>query len=479
MYTNDTIGGLLNATFGNATEVIISAFALAKGGTSYLRVVQLSLLGSVTSNLLLVMGSAFIAGGIKQKVQTFSKEGINVNCSMLILAAAAVTLPSLLSETHSEGSGSKSELALSRFEAFVMMALYGGYLYFQLVTHKHLFDDDDDEVENNPRAATKSVSLGGMSESESETVKLLSKVRSDDKLLAASTSSTSSAPLPSMFPSHVAIPLPTVISIPSTSVSSSALPATANNPSIQLTSAAVSERHLLLTSSSSAAVGGDVSVVSAGGGANLLVGMEDVEAQRGEGGGVVMVVKDKIASVDESGSAKEEEEEKEEEKELSKTGCFVWLAIVAITIAWLSELITDAIKGASVSLGVPLPFITAILLPIVGNAAEHASAIVFAYRNRIEISLGVAVGSSTQVAVLILPLCVILAWCMGQPLDLNFNVFEAGVLVFSILLAVVVVQDGSANWIKGVLLVVAYIFTAAGFWCHLDPQLTSSVDGKE
>jgi Ca2+:H+ antiporter len=99
LYTNDTVGGLLNASFGNATEVIIACFALRKG---YLRVVQLTLLGSIVSNLLLVMGSAFVAGGLVSSSQRFNQQGVNVNCGLLILATVAVLLPSLLSETHTE-----------------------------------------------------------------------------------------------------------------------------------------------------------------------------------------------------------------------------------------------------------------------------------------------------------------------------------------------------------------------------------------
>jgi calcium/proton exchanger cax len=71
MYTNDTVGGLLNASFGNATEVIIACFALRKG---YLRIVQLTLLGSIVSNLLLVMGSAFVAGGLVSSSQKFNQQ---------------------------------------------------------------------------------------------------------------------------------------------------------------------------------------------------------------------------------------------------------------------------------------------------------------------------------------------------------------------------------------------------------------------
>jgi hypothetical protein len=71
-------------------------------------------------------------------------------------------------------------------------------------------------------------------------------------------------------------------------------------------------------------------------------------------------------------------------------------------------------------------------------------------------------GSSTQIGVLVIPFCVLFAWAMGQPLDLNFNEFEATVLFISVLLAVVVVQDGSGNYLKGLMLVLTYAFVSAG-----------------
>ena len=112
-----------------------TAFALKHG---YLRVVQLSLLGSIVSNLLLVMGSAFIAGGIYNSQQKFSQAGINVNSGLLLLAVVAIVLPSLLSETHTEVKGNKSELALSRFESVLLLICYGLYLIFQLYTHRQV-----------------------------------------------------------------------------------------------------------------------------------------------------------------------------------------------------------------------------------------------------------------------------------------------------------------------------------------------------
>ena len=87
-------------------------------------------------------------------------------------------------------------------------------------------------------------------------------------------------------------------------------------------------------------------------------------------------------------------------------------------------------------------------------------------------------GSSTQVGVLVVPFCVVLAWMMGQPLDLNFNSFETTTLFISVLLAITVMQDGTSNWLKGVLLLLTYFFIAAGFWCHKDSDLSlENIDG--
>jgi Ca2+/Na+ antiporter len=120
MYTNPTVGGLLNASFGNATEVIVSVAGLRAG---LLRVVQLSLLGSVLSNMLLVLGCAFLAGGTRYKEQTFNVTGVGVNITLLMLAVVAQCLPALLTASHTALKGTGSDLALSRFTSFIMLAM--------------------------------------------------------------------------------------------------------------------------------------------------------------------------------------------------------------------------------------------------------------------------------------------------------------------------------------------------------------------
>eukprot|EP00899_Mesostigma_viride_P024799 jgi/Mesvir1/5503/Mv15546-RA.1 len=308
IYTNATVGGLLNATFGNATEMIIAVFAIR---TELLRVVQLSLLGSVLSNMLLVLGCAFLIGGFKHKEQKFNKTAGMTNAGLLLLAVMALLLPAVLHTTHTELHDGASELALSRFSSCIMLLAYICYLYFQLMSHKDLYEcqeEDNDE--------------------------------------------------------------------------------------------------------------GD-----------------------------------------------------DEDPVLGFWGAVAWLGVFTIFISVLSEYLVDAIEGASSTWNVPVSFISVIILPIVGNAAEHASAIMFAVRNKLDISIGVAVGSATQISLLVIPFCVVLAWAWGRPLDLNFHLFETATMFTSVLTVAVLLQDGLSNWLKGLMFVFAYVVVSASFFVHKDASL--------
>lgn len=90
----------------------------------------------------------------------------------------------------------------------------------------------------------------------------------------------------------------------------------------------------------------------------------------------------------------------------------------------------------------------------------------FAYRNKMDITLGVAVGSAVQIAVSALPLCVIIGWIIGCPLDVSFSIFEASSMLFAVVLVAISLQDGSSHWMNGIVLLVAYFVISAGFWFH-------------
>ena len=157
-YTNATIGGLLNASFGNVTEVIVSIVALRQGE---LWLIQASMLGSILSNLLLVLGSAFLVGGCRihkstkrgeSVSQSYNTTASNVNISLLLLCVAVFSLPTIL-QLGENGSNNVSEdgsagINLDFYSgcvAAILICVYAAYLVFQLMTHKNLFDDEEDD----------------------------------------------------------------------------------------------------------------------------------------------------------------------------------------------------------------------------------------------------------------------------------------------------------------------------------------------
>ncbi|KAK4802269.1 hypothetical protein SAY86_000472 [Trapa natans] len=295
-YTGSTVGGLLNATFGNATEMIISMYALKNG---MIRVVQQSLLGSILSNMLLVLGCAFFTGGIvhHEKVQVFSKASALVNSGLLLMAVMGLMFPAVLHFTHTEVHFGKSELALSRFSSCIMLVAYASYLFFQLKSQPNLYGQISEE------------------------------------------------------------------------------------------------------------------------------------------------------------GAHEEDSEDEEASEITQWEAIGWLAILTLWVSILSGYLVDAIQGASDSLHIPVAFISVILLPIVGNAAEHASAIMFAVKDKLDITLGVAIGSSTQISMFLIPFCVVVGWLMGQPMDLNFQLFETATLFVAVLVVAFMLQmmidcKESRTWVE-------------------------------
>lgn len=162
----------------------------------------------------------------------------------------------------------------------------------------------------------------------------------------------------------------------------------------------------------------------------------------------------------------EGEEDDEEEKVLGLNGALVWMAIITAFISVLSEYLVDAIHGAAAGWGVPELFIGVILIPIAGNAAEHSTAVVAAWHNKMELSMGVAVGSSVQVAVFVIPFMVIVGWFANKPLGLDFHVFETTVILATVIMVNFVIHDGESNWLQGLMLLVVYFLIAIAFVEH-------------
>ncbi|PHH75544.1 hypothetical protein CDD80_2299 [Ophiocordyceps camponoti-rufipedis] len=315
----ETLGGLLNATFGNAVELIVSIVALRDG---QIEVVQSSMLGSILSNLLLVMGMCFLFGGIVHRGQNgegteqrFSSAVAQTTCSLMTLSSASLVIPAALYAVLTQnGSDEKqtSILILSRGTAIILFLLYALYLVFQLRTHSNLFDPETP-------------------------------------------------------------------------------PETAN---------------------------------------------EAIQRQA----------------------------EEEQTPSMSAPAAAAVLVVVTILVAICADYLVGSIDHIVATAHISKAFLGMILIPIVGNAAEHVTAVVVALRDKMDLAMGVAIGSSIQIALGVTPFLVIVGWIIGQPMSLHFETFQTVAFAVSVLVVTYTVQDGRSNYLEGAMLLALYIIIAVAFY---------------
>ncbi|KAG2431558.1 hypothetical protein HXX76_009572 [Chlamydomonas incerta] len=305
------IGGLINATFGNIVEIILSIAALLNG---LYGVVAASLLGSILSNLLLVMGCSFFFGGLYNKTQRFNATGNQASGSLLFLAALGFLIPTgagLLFGGGSEHNPEALVLGISRGTAVVLLLCYACYLGFQLYTHTDLFEDT---------------------------------------------------------PNH------------ETEIGSDGLPAEAEEPMLSL-----------------------------------------------------------VASV-------------------------ALLTAITLVVAVASEFLTSSLEEFSKTSGLGEAFLGTIVLPIAGNACEHMTAVIVATKNKMDLSMGVAVGSSIQVALFAVPFAVVVGWATGHPFTLSFDPFSAMALMLSVAQTNFVTAGATSHWLLGVQLIALYVLISIAYF---------------
>lgn len=140
--------------------------------------------------------------------------------------------------------------------------------------------------------------------------------------------------------------------------------------------------------------------------------------------------------------------------------------LVAVTsaVAVMSEVLVGAIQPAAASLGLTQVFVGVILVALVGNAAEHSTAVLVAMKNKMDLALGIAVGSSLQIALFVAPVLVFASYVVGTPLDLIFTPFEVAAVTISVLAVGFVSMDGESHWMEGAMLVGVYLILATAFY---------------
>jgi Ca2+:H+ antiporter len=297
-HTGEAAGGLLNATFGNAAELIIAIVALREG---LYPVVKASLTGSIIGNLLLVLGAAVLAGGLKHPLQRFNATGAGAQSTSLTLAAIALVMPAAFHYLSGPG-GRLRENDLSLEISIVLLMTYAMHLLFSLRTHKQLFAADAEPED-------------------------------------------------------------------------------------------VPERAWSL-----------------------------------------------------------------------RTSVLILLGATAM-IAWVSEILVGSVQGAARAFGMTSLFVGVIVVAVVGNAAEHSTAVLMARRNRMELSLAIAVGSSLQIALFVAPLLVLVSHFTGpHPMDLVFTPAEVLAVFLAVLITGQIAADGESNWLEGVQLLAVYLILAVVFY---------------
>lgn len=154
-----------------------------------------------------------------------------------------------------------------------------------------------------------------------------------------------------------------------------------------------------------------------------------------------------------------------EAKWTKKKSIFI-LALATAAVAVMSEILVGAIEPLVVSFGWTQLFIGVVVVAIVGNAAEHYSAITVAMKNRMDLSLQISIGSATQIVMFVAPLLVLISLFFQTPMSLVFNTFELASIIFSVFIVGAIVQDGESNWFEGVQLLLAYLIIAVAFYFH-------------
>jgi len=153
----------------------------------------------------------------------------------------------------------------------------------------------------------------------------------------------------------------------------------------------------------------------------------------------------------------------------AKPNMALWIGVLlgcTLLVAIESEMLVDSLEVATSQLGLTALFTGVILVPIVGNAAEHATAVTVAMKDKMDLSLSVAVGSSMQIALFVAPVLVIAGRILGQPMDLDFKPFELVAVVVSVLIANSISSDGKSNWLEGTLLLATYTVLGFAFYFH-------------
>jgi Ca2+:H+ antiporter len=140
-----------------------------------------------------------------------------------------------------------------------------------------------------------------------------------------------------------------------------------------------------------------------------------------------------------------------------------------LLVAWMSEILVGAVEEASVALGLTKVFVGVIVVAVVGNAAEHATAVVMAWKNQADLAVNIALSSALQIALFVAPVLVFASYARSVPMNLLFSTLEVAAVLLAVLVARMVAEDGESNWLEGAMLLMLYVLIALSFY-YLPPM---------
>ena len=141
----------------------------------------------------------------------------------------------------------------------------------------------------------------------------------------------------------------------------------------------------------------------------------------------------------------------------------ILLLVATLFVSLMAEIMVHSVEAAGEAIGLSAVFIGVILLPLFGNAAEHFTAVVVAGKNRMDLSIGIAVGSSVQIAAFVAPLVILVSWIVGLDLSFEFGLLETAACMLAVLIANSISRDGQSNWMEGAMLLATYIIIGLAF----------------
>ena len=157
-------------------------------------------------------------------------------------------------------------------------------------------------------------------------------------------------------------------------------------------------------------------------------------------------------------------------RQWSRAKAIIILLIATVVVAVLSEFLVGTIENVRDSLGLTEVFVGVIVVAIVGNAAEHSTAILMAMKNKMDLTVNIAIGSSLQIALFVAPVLIFLSYLLGRPMDLEFTMPEVVAVVVSVYVLFQISEDGETNWIEGIQLLSLYVILGILFFYLPEPQ---------